>query len=106
MSAVACTLCSKMNLTTMLDFGLQPPTNRFISAAIDEQQPETYPLALGYCQDCGTAQLTARMPFEAVRPRYSWLVYNEPESHLDDASKQLATPAGHRASIPYSGHHV
>jgi hypothetical protein len=87
---VACTLCSNMNLKTMIDFGLQPPTNRFVPAEMGKQHEETHPLALGYCEDCGTAQLTARMPVDVVRPRYSWLSYNEPEGHLDDVAEQLA----------------
>lgn len=87
---VNCTLCNKMNLETMVDFGLQPLSNRFVTQAMSEHTQEMHPLALGYCQDCGTTQLTARMPIESIRPRYSWLNYNEPEGHLDAIAQQLA----------------
>jgi hypothetical protein len=87
---VNCTLCHGVDLQTMIDFGLQPPSNRFVKSDPLEQDPETHLLALGYCQDCGTAQLTARMPVEAIRPPYAWLSYNEPEGHLDDVAAQLA----------------
>lgn len=34
------------------------------------------------------------MPIEAVRPRYDWLSYNEPEGHLDDVATRLAALPG------------
>ena len=84
-----CTVCSNPALKTVIDFGLQPPSNRFVAADCCDHTEETHSLALGYCPECGTAQLTQRMPVDAIRPRYNWLLYNEPESHLDDVAAQL-----------------
>lgn len=86
---VACTVCQDAHLKTVIDFGLHSPANRFISADFPDHEQSHHPLALGYCEQCGTAQLTKRMPIESVRPRYPWLLYNEPESHLDQVCEQL-----------------
>jgi hypothetical protein len=47
---VNCTLCHGVDLQTMIDFGLQPPSNRFVSSEPSEQHQKAHPLALGYCQ--------------------------------------------------------
>lgn len=83
----SCTVCNNHSLKTIIDFGLQPPANRFLKAAVHTQ--DIYPLSLGYCGKCGTAQLTKRMPIDAIRPQYEWLLYNEPEGHLDEVAKEL-----------------
>lgn len=46
------------------------------------------------------------MPIEAIRPRYDWLTYNEPEGHLDDLVETLGKlpgigPASRLAGITY-----
>lgn len=84
-----CTVCSYDSLKTMLDFGYQPPANRFIEGDLSDSKQETHALAFGYCPECETVQLTNRMPVDAIRPRYNWLVYNEPEGHLDNVAAQL-----------------
>ncbi len=86
-----CGVCHSIDLRPSLSFGEQPPSNRFIDAASNfKADEERYLLSLGYCGQCGTMQLVERMPIAAVRPRYDWLVYNEPEGHLDQVSKKLA----------------
>ncbi|MBP6917374.1 MAG: methyltransferase domain-containing protein [Legionellaceae bacterium] len=90
-TSTACTVCHDSNLKTVIDFGLHPPANRFMPADFSEHEQSKHPLALGYCEQCGTAQLTKRMPIEMMRPRYPWLLYNEPESHLDQIAEQLVT---------------
>tara|TARA_A100000164_G_scaffold289049_1_gene262212 strand:- start:1956 stop:3155 length:1200 start_codon:yes stop_codon:yes gene_type:complete len=86
---IFCTVCHSDRLETALDLGYQPPANRFINADESTDNEERFKLALGFCQDCGTVQLTKRMPNEAIRPRYEWLLYNEPEGHLDDVVLNL-----------------
>ena len=79
-----------MNLRSSVSFGKQPPSNRFLPPGVDSLAPEEFfPLNLGYCMHCDTMQLVDRMPIELVRPRYNWLVYNEPEEHLDDVANKL-----------------
>jgi len=94
-----CTVCGSSNLSPRISFGKQPPSNRFLLNASGAEGEESYPLSLGFCAVCGTIQLVDRMPQEAMRPRYDWLVYNEPEGHLDDVANRLATlPGVHKSS--------
>lgn len=90
-SRFTCGVCHSLDLFPSISFGEQPPSNRFIDAASNfTVAEERHPLSLGYCGQCGTIQLVERMPIAAFRPRYDWLVYNEPEGHLDQVSKKLA----------------
>ena len=74
---------------------MQPPSNRFIDLEKgDEVTDERYLMSLGYCQQCATIQLVDRMPIDAMRPRYDWLTYNEPEGHLDDVAEKLMSLPG------------
>lgn len=85
-----CTVCQSKKLINSLSFGSQPPSNRFLSSESDCLNSDVgYPLSLGYCKECGTIQLVDRMPVEVIRPRYDWLIYNEPEGHLDNVVTQL-----------------
>ncbi len=84
-----CTVCEGQTLQCCLEFGPQPPSNRFVLPGSPKAE-ERYPLSLGYCVDCGTVQLVDRMPIEAIRPRFDWLRNNEPEGHLDDLVDKLA----------------
>lgn len=95
-SAAACTVCDSSELEQALSFGPQPPANRFIPAGDEGSAQALHPLSLGRCLHCGTVQLVERMPVEAVRPRFDWLVYNEPEGHLDDVADHLAALPGLR----------
>lgn len=89
-----CTVCNQNAVKTVTDFGLQPPANRFIFQKTAENEQEIYPLALGHCINCHTIQLGRRMPMQAMKPRYSWLQYNEPEQHLDDVALHLSKLPG------------
>ncbi len=86
-SNMVCSVCDSHELEAKLTFGLQSPSNRFNNGTAEELVlNDSYPLSLGICNRCGTVQLVDRMPIEAVRPRYDWLTYNEPEGHLDDVA--------------------
>jgi hypothetical protein len=92
---VICSVCDLKKLKAKLTFGLQPPSNRFVNGVRGGAgQDDSYTLSLGICSDCGTIQLIDRMPIEAVRPRYDWLTYNEPEGHLDDVADKLSRLPG------------
>lgn len=83
-----CTVCDSKDLTKKIDFGKQPPSNRFEGSSFS-QKSERFNLSLGICNECGTIQLKDRMPLDAVRPLYDWLLYNEPEGHLDTVVSSL-----------------
>lgn len=82
-----CISCDADAVHSVLDFGAQPPSNRFFRAG--ESQKQDHALALGQCMTCGLVQLVDPMPAEMVRSRYEWITYNEPESHLDQMVDDL-----------------
>ncbi len=88
-----CTVCGSPGLATALSFGKQPPANRFLAPGATGSE-EKFPLSIGNCGKCGTIQLVDRMPVAAIRPRFDWLVYNEPEAHLDDTAALLSKLPG------------
>jgi len=99
-----CTVCPSVDLRSSLTFGKQPPSNRFLPPEAGKIPPEDfYLLSLGYCQQCGTIQLVDRMPKEVTRPRYDWLVYNEPESHLDEVVNKVVDLSGINKSSRFLG---
>jgi SAM-dependent methyltransferase len=77
----ACVGCRTDSVELLLDFGAQPPSNRFFGPG--EQQSASHILALGCCRGCGLVQLIRPMPPKMVRARHAWISYAEPEGHLD-----------------------
>ena len=77
-----CKSCNSKAVVSKIDFGKQPPSNRY-QVTYDADQ-ESHSLELGICNSCGLLQLIDPMPIEMVRSRFSWIRYNEPEFHLDD----------------------
>lgn len=99
-----CTVCQSKDLRSSFSFGKQPPSNRFVASETGEVNSEDFSaLSLGYCQQCGTIQLVDRMPIEIIRPRYDWLVYNEPERHLDEVANKLVGLSGIDESSRFLG---
>jgi SAM-dependent methyltransferase len=76
----------------LLDFGPQPPSNRF--ERTDVPNRETHALVLGQCAGCGLLQLVNPMAPAMVKSRFEWLTYNEPEGHLDDLVGRLRNLPG------------
>ena len=42
------------------------------------------------CRTCGLVQLRSIPAVEALRPRFDWLRYNEPEAHLDEVASAVS----------------
>ena len=97
----ACRICGSALAPDYLDFGPQAIRNRFLRAADDAEL--THPLSLGYCGSCGTVQLGDPPPVAALRPRYGWLSYNEPEGHLDHLAGVLAKLPGVTPHSTFAG---
>jgi len=87
-----CLCCATEAVQILLDFGPQPPSNRF--ERTDSGQEETHPLIVGQCAACGLVQLINPMPPAMAKSRFEWLTYNEPESHLDDLVVRLCRLPG------------
>lgn len=81
MKKYKCLACQKAEVEILLNFGHQPPSNRFIKDGAPNH--DVHPLVLAQCQSCGLIQLVDPMPIELVLSKYDWIVYNEPEGHLD-----------------------
>jgi C-methyltransferase-like protein/methyltransferase family protein/putative zinc binding protein len=82
-----CLLCQEARVQPLVEFGPQPPSNRFEFKASPET--ERHPLTIGQCGGCGLVQLISPMSPDMVKARFEWLVYNEPESHLDDLVERV-----------------
>lgn len=96
-SGAGCLGCGATNVAILLNFGLQPPSNRFVP--VGEPDLDAHILCLGQCNVCGLVQLVDPMPIAMVRSRYGWLTYSEPERHLDVLVDQLARLVGVDARI-------
>ena len=89
-----CSVCLSEDLIISLNLGPQPCSNRFCDTKKNALNEAVFPISFGYCEECETYQLVERMPIEAIRPNVDWLVYNEPESHLDETVKLLINDLG------------
>ena len=72
---------SKSEIKLLVDFGLQPISNRYLLQPDEEEK--LFPLKLGQCQSTGLIQLIDLVPPKELVPRYDWITYYEPENHLD-----------------------
>jgi hypothetical protein len=87
-----CRICSQPAVREWLDFGPQTLTNRFL--ATNAEAEFTHPCKIGACRHCGAVQLESPVPVDEMRPKFDWIVYNEPESHLDAVADQIAKLSG------------
>ena len=81
MSKEKCLCCLKKSVTTLIDFGSHPPSNRFEKIGTIEK--DRHRLRIGQCLGCGMIQLIDAMRPNMVKSHYKWIKYNEPEGHLD-----------------------
>lgn len=89
------------SVDTLVDFGLQPHSNRFLKSG--QSEADLHRLALGQCSVCGLVQLVDPMPAEMVRSHFSWLSYNEPEGHLDALVQRLKALPGIKSESSIAG---
>ena len=89
-----CFLCRSSALAPVIDVGLQPIGNRFLRSRDDPE--EKFPIALLQCSTCGVVQIEEPVPASALKPRYAWITYSEPEPHLDGLVDILMTLPGIR----------
>jgi hypothetical protein len=82
-----CKTCRRDGIADWLDFGPQTLTNRFLRSA--DEVEYVHPCKLGVCRACGTIQLESPVPVAEMRPQFDWIIYNEPEAHLDEVARVL-----------------
>lgn len=76
----------------MIDFGRQPPSNRFFR--FGEKNLDLHSLVIGQCSVCMLLQLVNFMSSKMIKPRFDWIHYKEPESHLDKLMIRVAQLPG------------
>jgi hypothetical protein len=83
----------------LVDFGLQPVSNRFLPAGSQVPVPN-FPLQLRINPGSGLIHLGKPFPVAELKPRYGWLTCFEPEGHLDELAEKLTKlPGVTRASV-------
>lgn len=87
-----CLLCRSNSVIQLLDLGLQPICNRFLTASADDEY--LHAMVFGFCQDCGMVQIIDPVPAVELMPRVDWISYNEPEAHLDLIAKNIRELSG------------
>jgi hypothetical protein len=91
-------LCHGTSLTSIIDVGPQPISNRYLKTPSEAE--ELFPIALEQCATCGIVQIDKPVPARALVPPYDWITYNEPEGHLDDLTDIMtALPGIGRGSV-------
>jgi hypothetical protein len=83
-----CRGCGAGDLFAVASFARQPIASRFKRLATEPD--EFFDLEVRGCKTCGLVQLGALPSVEALRPRFDWLRYNEPEAHLDAVASAVA----------------
>jgi hypothetical protein len=84
----ACRACGAADLLAVASFAQQPIASRF--KRLVTEPDEFFDLEVRGCKTCGLVQLGALPSVEALRPRFDWLRYNEPEAHLDAVAVAVA----------------
>ena len=82
-----CQICKKRQCNELINFGSHPVCHKFTK---EKEKEENFPLILGQCHFCGLVQLMSPIPSDKLKPRYSWITYNEPEEHLDHLVQVIA----------------
>jgi hypothetical protein len=88
-------------MTELADFGRQAIANRFLADPCAEEA--LFRLVVSQCRGCGLVQLTRSPPAGELTPRYPWISYREPESHLDALADMIARLPGLSRESPICG---
>ena len=89
-----CRVCRASQPRFVTDFGDLAVTNQFIANV--DKQAFRQTISWHECRHCGVVQLTDTPPLEQLRHEFPWLVYREPEGHLDDTAADLIRVANLR----------
>ena len=87
----------------IIDFGLQPVSNRFLPVQSTQSVPH-YDLALEVHRDSGLIRLSKPFPVHQIRPIYDWLTVFEPENHLDDLVDMVIALPGITRDSTFGGY--
>lgn len=68
---MACRSCGGHHVRLVIDLGPQPLCNRLVKPGADD--PPSYPLRLGYCEDCTLLQIDATIPRDDMFKDYVYV---------------------------------
>ena len=87
-----CRMCKAEALSTLLDAGMHPISNRYLGLTTEKE--DLFPIILGQCDKCGLVQFVKSVPVKALQPTYEWITYSEPEGHLNQLTDIITTLPG------------
>ena len=82
----------------LIDFGLQPVSNRFRYS--NDEKIQKFPLSLSVSKESGLIRIIKPFPTSEIKPRFDWITCFEPEDHLDNlVSKIIKLPGISKKSV-------
>ena len=80
LKGLSCLVCSHRNLKNLFVFDCQPVSNRFLFSPGEKEELFSFQIAM--CKTCGLMQIPNPISFRKLKPRFDWISYREPDSHL------------------------
>ncbi len=84
----------------IINFGELPICHHFLK---DGETEDKHPAAFGQCESCGLVQMMDPIPPAKLVPRFDWITYNEPETHLDAVVNVLQNLPGIKPACNIAG---
>ena len=90
-TSVRCLVCSSAAVREFLDLGATALANDFLTPEELAAPEPKFPLRVGFCDDCGHVQLTARVPPGAMFTEYLYVssASDTLKAHFDELSRIL-----------------
>ena len=91
-----------MNKNNIIDFGLQPVSNRFIYK--QEEIVPQFKLEIYWNEEIGCPAIKTPWPVKFIKPIYDWLTCFEPEDHLDELCDIILNLNKGKPNIKFAGY--
>jgi len=85
----------------LIDFGLQPVSNRFRYS--NDEEIQKFPLSLSVSKESGLIRIKKPFPISEIKPRFDWLTCFEPEDHLDNLVSEIIKLPGISKNSVFGG---
>ena len=90
-----------MNKNNIIDFGLQPVSNRFTNKQNDKVPH--FKLEVYWNEEIGCPAIKTPWPVKHIKPKYEWLTCFEPEDHLDELCEIILNLNKSKSNITFAG---
>ena len=91
-----------MNKNNIIDFGLQPVSNRFTNKQNDKVPH--FKLEVYWNEEIGCPAIKTPWPVKHIKPKYEWLTCFEPEDHLDELCEIILNLNKNKSNITIAGY--